>query len=296
MSELTLEINFYNDWINIIKDELVHSGYTIDPAKAAEDIELQFFNLQKRRIHSTPRTVYKAKDLTVPKDNEKDFEELSQKIERGDDINPNLSNRMSKPDYKDEMLNDWGIYHIHLIPPVKGHGYRGRKDPLLYAWITSQAVYAISIQLHGAWTDKKLLDKILENWPELLSPYRLSDVDLTYEYDSKEIAKFRKCGVTSFVKLCDNNVYMPPGGGYASDRTSNEVIEVMDVYRRRIRGFEDTVRSSILPNLLESLKEDSKSLPDKLHYQLFIEDNYFYAVEETVKQLVKLAPIDLHSQ
>jgi hypothetical protein len=297
MSEPALDINFYNDWINILRDELIQLGYTIKLTTSDETIEIQFFNVQKRRIHPTPRTIYQAKDLTVPKGYKENFEELLQKIELGTDVNPHLSRNMKKPGFTDEMLNDWGIYHFHLGISTDSDGYQTRTNPLLYAWVTNEAVYAITVESHGAWADKELLNKILENWPELLFSYRLSGVDSVYEYDSTDISEFRKSGVMSPVKLSDNNIYIPPGGGYASDcaRTSSEVVEAMDKFRRRIWDFEDSM-CTIFPDLLEKLKEDGKSLPAKLQYRLVIaQDNYFYAVEETVKQSVKLAPIDFHS-
>jgi hypothetical protein len=88
-------VDFYNDWINLLKHWMLNMGYEIDIIDQ-EKISFNFFNLQKRLVSTIPRKVLFSKDFSCPDHLQAGLNLVINKIEKGIDLTPHLSKNISK--------------------------------------------------------------------------------------------------------------------------------------------------------------------------------------------------------
>lgn len=68
------------------------------------------------------------------------------------------------------MLNDWGIYHLHLGTTIQSDGFVEQdNDELLFARITPTKFYLINVMKHGDWERKLIVEILHSNWPETIN-------------------------------------------------------------------------------------------------------------------------------
>ena len=98
--------------------------------------------------------------------------------------------------YNDDLLNDWGIHHLHLGTEYNKRGKIKRSKNLLFCIINSKSVYFINIQEHKAnWANKELLEIVYDNWSELLDYCNIDkfgQITLISKPNSDKIRKLRK--------------------------------------------------------------------------------------------------------
>ena len=87
--------------------------------------------MSRRFVPAAPRKFHSPKHFTCPTDQQHGLKALRAKIERGDDINENLSRNLRYADYNDLLLWDWDIHHFHLGVVVDEQGFVTRFDALL---------------------------------------------------------------------------------------------------------------------------------------------------------------------
>lgn len=98
-SDADLVLDFYGDWIDILRGELKKRGYEVPPD--AQDVATAYFNLLKRLVRVRPRTVHKALTLTCPSDVRAGLDEVVRKVRVGEDLRPHLSRGLAKRDFND---------------------------------------------------------------------------------------------------------------------------------------------------------------------------------------------------
>ena len=155
-----LPLNFKSDFINILKAELQDYGITMSPSESDEDVKIKFFNFKHRLIRPLRRQIHKSDKFTCPSECESGLAFIENKITNGDDLFAHLSKSILNLNYNDDLLNDWGIYHLHLGTQLGTDGFIQRTGPLLYAKFDDENAYFINVMKHGDWTKQEMVEVI----------------------------------------------------------------------------------------------------------------------------------------
>ena len=70
----------------------------------------------------------------------------------GTDLTARMSRTVKVIDKRDGILDDWGIYHLHLRPTGTKH--------VVLAMLRGDTIFAVAIREHQKWTDKSILGVI----------------------------------------------------------------------------------------------------------------------------------------
>ncbi len=214
---------------------------------------MSFLNVVNRTIKPIPRKVFLSDNIEkIIRQNKLDRKYIKALLnfklafEKGIDMNGHLSaniyySDMSVKDkrnsiYKnsrDYLLDDWGIYHIHLnekeakneqeMRRNKNTKDKGnRSEYLLFVKIIGNEIYFIDIYNHNTknvFSNQELLETLDRNWHFILEKYKDPGLIAVNRLTNKEIGEARKKG--SFMPYTINNkVYSPIGGGLNSAGTN----------------------------------------------------------------------------
>ncbi len=127
--------NFLDDWGAILEDQLQRRGVKIAPGRAHQQISFAYWNCVRRFIEPQPREVKVADTFHCPPENQQGLAELRGRLERGEDVNPHLSNACrdaADPNFHDRLLNDWDIQHLHLGATTAADQVERSRNVLLY--------------------------------------------------------------------------------------------------------------------------------------------------------------------
>ncbi|HSY21942.1 MAG TPA: hypothetical protein VK841_07500 [Polyangiaceae bacterium] len=235
-----IELNFREDWTELLRKELTARGYV--PPQNDEQVSFAFFNLLKRLVTPTRRTVHVGRSLTCPAEHQAGYEEVTRKVRDGLDLTPHLSRKLSDIDYDDGLLNDWGIHHLHLGTRVSKHPpFVERTGPVLFARFTEQDAYFILINKHGTWSDIAILEEFHAAWPLVAGGFQLQGVSPSQPNPTaNEISMLRKAGVQTLVSV-GGKVLFPMGRGITTSGLAVEVVERSDRVNRQLQVFEELV-------------------------------------------------------
>jgi len=278
--ETSSRINFYKDWVEYLRLQMISSGYKIDPKTPDDEIEMMSFNLGKRRIRSCRRQVFIAKGFTCPEEHKEVLERIKETVQTGVPLTPYQSKAvLEKPSAKDGLLFDWDIHHLHLGKTMDSDGFVARTKDLLFVRVTNTAVFFLSVGSHGDWGEIELLEIIHRNWPETIVHQKMKELVIEpggVAPTSDEIVKLRK-GIYMLSVLSDGTAYSPPGGGIATSGDSVDAVSGMNNYRRWIRGLQKYAERRMNEYLVKARKKGWK--PGKpIHVHLGFVDNEPYAV------------------
>ena len=118
-----MKINLIEDFKQILIQMIKEDGKKLKELKYEEQIKneddvdklcLLYMNLSRRLVKPVPRKILKSKEFKCPKHLEINLQDLENRIKIGDDLTPFLSRQLKKIEFPDAMLNEWGIYHLHL--------------------------------------------------------------------------------------------------------------------------------------------------------------------------------------
>ncbi|MGJ3349495.1 hypothetical protein AAZR23_08365 [Morganella sp. Je.2.23] len=216
-----MKINYdlIHDWHELLRDVLKNKYGFDDTAinsLSEEDLSFKVIYFEERNIISKPRTIYESFVFNCPPDMLDGWNKLKKSIANGDNLTPYLSKGINNLDYQDKMLNEWGIHHFHLGVNMSG-GFIERTGPLLFAFVTEQDFYAINIYKHNDWAEQTILQIIHDNWPQLISGYKVSNGIKTSEtITPAQRISLREVNANSCFTVADGTVYMPTGGGSMS--------------------------------------------------------------------------------
>lgn len=278
--EYEVKMNFYRDWIFYLKGEgeLERAGYS--PAENPDDISIQYFNLVRRLIPAVPRNVLIAKKFKCPSEVRLGFNLVKDKVKKGVDLRPHLSTRILDLDYDDDLLNDWGIHHLHLGTSKMKHNpsFFNRTGPVLLVRFDEQNAYFISIMEHGNWTNQDMIRIIHHNWAESIKQFKVNDaIGLNKPVTDRDIKSFRKSHVFSFIEPEPGVIYAPPGMGLTSSGVGLEVVRSSDHYANLMKTYEDVIRENI-DEITENIKDDT----GKLFFTMRINKKNVYAFEKNI--------------
>ena len=153
----------------------------------------------------------------------------------------------------DLLFSDWGIHHFHLGPDLDAKGKKVlRSERVLFAYLTNTDAYFIDVLPHKkadggiAWADKEILEKLDSEWPDVLARFELRGVMLPAKSDSPssaEIHSLRQTGVNPMLTI-NNKVYLGPGMGIATDRSSTRAVRLSDEIRYELNQMDQMFRDS----------------------------------------------------
>lgn len=271
---MMLKIDFVGDWYKQIKT-ILENDWGYDASKlSGEALALAYFNAESRRITSQPRSILLADTFICPPNLQAGWNRLRAIVESGGDVTPNLSKFVDDIDYKDAMLNDWGIYHFHLGESLEGKFVR-RTGPLLFAYVTETVLYALGIYSHGAWADSDCIETIHRNWPEAIESFKINGVPAEKILTQAQRLALRRKNVNSFVAVSDGTVYGPPGGGMVCSGDNIQSVVLMDRQLDLLETLEENVKSQ-LPVVLDDLRRHGYLDGEELDAKLVITDEKYF--------------------
>lgn len=191
----------------------------------------EYFNLIKRLVSRMPRSIKRSKEFTCPKEYDFALAEIVNKIIKGDNLAPFMSDSILRVDFNDGLLNDWNIHHLHLTKQFRTDGFAKRSDYELFLYFTEDMAYFIQIYPHSKKNLYSTQDMIrigYDNWPHLIEKNHINAVELTQEIDDEAYGKLRKANITTFVQIRENEVFGLIGGGYMSNGFSTEALRSAD--------------------------------------------------------------------
>lgn len=212
--------------------------------KSKDDAVMDFFRMQTRLIDMRPRIIHKAKALRCPAGYEEKLQYLEEHIVKGKNLLPFMTKSITNLNREDMLLYDWGIYHLHISDKKEDKSiFMERSDYLLLVYVQGADIYFLDIVSHDLptsklWADKRYLDIIRENWPNLLERFILKEYRSVETFDDKETYRLRKNGALLLSQWGEDGVIFSPGGGYASDNSPIRAVQSRDFWLDRISDLE----------------------------------------------------------
>jgi hypothetical protein len=233
----------FADWASQTRRELAQAGYKVADALDNDEVARAWLNVGRRVIEPRPRSVFRARELAPSSEEAAPVDEIQRRAENGLDLNCFLSKRLLDAHFQDKLLFDWGIHHFHLNLKLEASGFVRRSRRLLFARVTSDAVYLIAIRGHRSWTDETLVEIIHQNWPWTIEAFRLPGiVALTQSTSPEERSDLRRAGVQTLVCTSDGVTYGLLGGGYATDGSSLGVTQDLISFREYFKQLKEVVQ------------------------------------------------------
>ena len=138
-------------------------------------------------------------------------------ITEGVDISAYTSTDTKRLKTDDVMLNAWGVHHLHLGHKVnkKGRntGFIQRTHSLLFCYFTDTEAYFIGVFDHDSFASQAVIEIVHENWPELISRFRIPGVTQYPPLSDEQVFELRRVGYSVFTTVQDGTTYMPVEGG-----------------------------------------------------------------------------------
>lgn len=280
MQRYRVKIALLYDWIHFVRKTLESWGYSLPATIDPHDLGIKYFNLLHRKVPPKPRTVLFSKEFSCPPMYKKRLLKIKKVIEKGEDITPYLSRNLKKLDYDDFMLNDWGIFHLHLGKKLEEDGFIERTEPLLYAIFDESHAYLINVMKHGEWANQVLMEIVHRNWPHTIEHWKFKGAtSISPNPTENQRIALRKSGSVSFVQMEDGTVYAPPGGGYATSRTSIKAVTSTDYVFNTLRRIEIQIKENIA-DYIKLIEQYGKEVREELHFSLKITGQGSFIVEE----------------
>jgi hypothetical protein len=266
-----LKADFEADWVANLRSYLINNQRwpAVEVAALPDgDVASHYFDAQRRRIASVPRTIKIGDNFVCPPDHEAGWAMLQEKVRKGEDINWHLSTRHISLLNPDGLLAEWGVHHFHLgtTPYPKNPAYTDRTGPLLYAIVGNGAFCAINVYDHLSFEDTGVLESIHRNWPEMISRYQARAVTGGV-WDKEQRRALRRKNANVLVTTADGTVYMPIGGGVMASGINAEAVRHADYWYFKIRGFQSDFEKQ-LTSLLPTLTQNGYAGEDEIEAEL----------------------------
>lgn len=225
----------------------------------------------RKRGNGLPKKIIKSKDFdkSIPVELADNVHTIINKIENGVNLTPYLSKNsiiLNNDEKFDYLFNDWGILHLHLGKDfeAKNSKFIKRTGPLLFIIPYFDRVYLLSVFNHcdNVWSKKILVQKVYDNWPELL--YRCDDiVGLETEISDDERQLLRKAGINSpIIDIKDSKtgekIFVSMNGlGYSTSRDPVVDIQYYNNIEKKLKQLQGIIKNRIYlsPQIYEIYKE-----------------------------------------
>jgi hypothetical protein len=276
-------INLYSDWVENVKSELETKGYLFI-SHDLDEISVQYFNYLKRIIPTKPRQIKKSDVFSCPLELTTALAQLENKILSGQNLLPHLSKKLKDLDQIDDLLYDWGIFHLHLGTTIGVDGYINRTGPLLFGFYDDTFFYFLNVMPHGSWTRQEMLRTIHNNFPDTIDNYRIKNKDvvgLSHNVTDDEIKKLRKASINVLIEVEPKVIYATPGGGFVASGHSTEVMRKHLNNKEELEDFEQKIKDDPEKFLGSVFENDISFVTNKnLNFKL-IKQNSKYVLRET---------------
>lgn len=280
-SKIEVCCNFINDLEEYQKKKLKESKIEINYKK---DIGVQYFNAVSKTIPIRKYQIFFSKQMKIPFQYKKIISEIKKKMENGENINNFLSKKIREADYNDNLLNFYGVYHLHLGEKIE-KGFRKRTGELLFIYVKDNKAYFLKIGEHKNWLSKENIKIVCNEWPELLKEFEFPNLLLE---DSENKVVQKKINLISL----NGKAYIPQMG-VASSRDNNLVVRRALSLRNSINELEIVTKNNIFnyipKEILEYLLDNNKTLNLKLDF--ILEENLI--VIKDSERLIKKIQISL---
>ena len=242
---VSLAVNFFADAAVLASLQLGRWGHLADPSASPRDIIALLENLGRRRIEPQRRRVHLADGLDVPEALQPGFDLVRRTAENGGDLNLHLSSTVQRnAAYRDQMLSDWGMHHLHLGTTIDHKtGMIARTRELLFAIVRDDDIYFVGFGEHaepgtlGDWTRRALIAAAYRSWPALYRGQVMRSLPAPNQFTEEQHNELRRAGVLLAVQV-DGVVLFPLGGGYATDRSSLAVTSAVQRVQLDMRNLE----------------------------------------------------------
>lgn len=282
--------DFMADWSRIVLRALKAIDPQIDVTLSPQDLCFRFANWDKRQIAPGRRTIKLSKEFRCPINRALGLRQLKEKIQRGVNLRPHLSTSVMNLNFDDGLLNDWGIYHLHLgtRPHRRNPAFVERTDEVVMARFDDTTAYLIDVGHHGDWAQQRLLEIVHNNWPETIAQYKMKGIRLGHNIADNDRAKLRKGGVQAFTEIGDT-VYFSPGGGYSTSGLSTEVVTMCDRIVYTLRGYEQHLQAhpEVVANAIGRSVDEAESVTLTMQTDFAT----VWAVVEGSGQTLRLGPL-----
>lgn len=253
-----LKGNFEADWIAQLRTHLTQvQGWDANEVASLDDRDVRtyFFEARRRKLAPRARVLKVADDFQCSPTESTGWEALQNKVRKGEDLNPHLSNRHASLFNNDGLLAEWGVHHFHLgiKPDPKNPAYTERTGPLVYVLVDDLTFCAINIYPHGSWEELSIIESIHRNWPDMISQYRAKNCTAATLTKTQRRAIRSKNG-NVLVSTADGTVYMPIGGGVMASGPKFESVMRADKWHIEIQGLQARFESQLdqlMPTLLQ---------------------------------------------
>jgi hypothetical protein len=289
-------MNLRQDIREYVLANLPHNpAYTAElETKTAESLLIIYSNWRSRLVPTVPRRVHRSKALSAnPLSSDARYNaglaQIAATLESGQDLTPYLSRGIrhgyiprrpgSRRQDLDLLLNDWGVYHLHISVHIQADGFAARTKHLLFAIIRPRDAYLIDIVGHGDWTRQSVVEIMVREWPDanlawemkgIVSPNRaLSDIERSNLRGNHTNASF---GI-------DGKTYMAAGGLTSAGTSFMSVLGTQHLFRT-LDAFEQMLRDN--PDCLrEAAAKQSLILSDEPDFKFeFLSEGGFGVVDK----------------
>jgi hypothetical protein len=167
---------------------------------------IRILNFYRKIGIGNKKVISYARNIKIPKKYQKRVESVLNYLSRGGDITPYLLTQSINLDcQQDLMFNDWNILHIHLGKKLHTHKPRfiERTGELLFLLNTDCEIRVLGLYHHNppSWSRKELIQKVYDNWPEMINPYQ--EMQLVEKYNDQQRGQFRKAHMTVIDEVYD---------------------------------------------------------------------------------------------
>ena len=285
-----IDIDLKQDFANLCRDLLVELGYKSEEiAEIAHDENAirALLGVRRRFVPPQRRSIAKSKGFFCPPEFVQGLAEIEEKIESGDDLAPHLSRRLVNPHYKDDLLNHWGLHHLHLGTSIESDGFVQRTKHLLFCRFEDENAYFIDVLPHeGAWTLQRLVEEIHDNWPDTIRRHRFQNGTADFLSDT-HVKVLRSKNTNHCVSVRDGTVYLPLGGGVTS--SGDNVIDIAQAdYWLECVGKQQEEIIKDFPNIKERARSRGIMFPEIARFELTMLGDTFCATETSSNYILYL--------
>lgn len=258
---MDIETNFVEDIRLGLTAELAELGYTVpepqgDAHKDAHDVCVAHWNAHLRRIRPRPRAVHRsaelgARELALAPAIRRGLDAVEREMRAGEDMSARLSRQLNRIAFKDMMMNDWGLHHLHLDEVNPAAGTR----EVLILLVRDADAYFVDVLPHDHWADQDLVEILHANWPGAVARHRQDQVvALSHKLSDDQHKHLRRNGWNAPVQTRDRSVYMAIGGGFAHSGDNIGAVRWADWLLGNARVVEEFLQAH-QPWLADSIEE-----------------------------------------
>lgn len=264
-------------------------------AKSPFELLIIYLNSRSRFVDPLPRQVLRSSAFDanpVVSERREAIAAIIQDIERGNLLTKYLSERVGigfelpiDPQKKqlnrrkdlDLLLNEWGIYHLHISTEIGPTGFVKRTKPLIFAIFKPAHAYLIDVMEHGRWADDHLIRVVVEAWPNAgLVSEMLGILSGKNRWSNEERLQLRGAGIATSVAI-DGRAYLP-GPGMSSDGSSPTFFFKARQVLRALKNFEDQ-KDKLADKIVEAIKQKGRQIEGTPEYRFSVFENGYGVIE-----------------